>query len=277
MVRKNRWMYAAILLVCGIGIFTSCQGGTPLRKVNGVLEAPVADMAYEKEDAYMAPEIVENAYAHTVKVHTFELMSDTANHISVDGIGELDNGFSTEGYGVMITKNATSTSFHGIRNSRQPRAFYDAATGSLWLTSCVMEGTGTNVEKLYKMQFGTADDSARIVLTVNPYQMQQKLISHLNYSLKEDQLTFYANGLEIASVQTAVKDMGVQGAEQLVWIGEQLSYDLADGHPRVCFVPGVKISAGQVLSYDKMPTLSAAINLKPDGTYTLSDFQVKSE
>lgn len=277
MVRKNRWMYAAILLVCGIGIFTSCQGGTPLRKVNGVLEAPVADMAYEKEDAYMAPEIVENAYAHTVKVHTFELMSDTANHISVDGIGELDNGFSTEGYGVLITKNATSTSFHGIRNSRQPRAFYDAATGSLWLTSCVMEGTGTNVEKLYKMQFGTADDSARIVLTVNPYQMQQKLISHLNYSLKEDQLTFYANGLEIASVQTAVKDMGVQDAEQLVWIGEQLSYDLADGHPRVCFVPGVKTSAGQVLSYDDMPTLSAAINLKPDGTYTLSDFRVKSE
>lgn len=127
------------------------------------------------------------------------------------------------------------------------------------------------------MQFGTADDSARIVLTIDPYQMQQKLISHLNYSLKEDQLTFYANGLEIASVQTAVKDMGVQGAEQLVWIGEQLSYDLADGHPRVCFVPGVKISAGQVLSYDKMPTLSAAINLKPDGTYTLSDFRVKSE
>lgn len=82
MVRKNRWMYAAILLVCGIGMFTSCQGGTPLRKVNGVLEAPVADMAYEKEDAYMAPEIVENAYAHTVKVHTFELMSDTANHTS---------------------------------------------------------------------------------------------------------------------------------------------------------------------------------------------------
>ena len=266
MIRKNLWMFAAILVTCGLGLFSSCYDGIALTKVNGVLEEPVVDKI---------PEQVEKAYATTKKVHPFEIMNDSANNISVFGISELDGGVSTEGYGVMINKNAISTTFNNIRNSRQPRAFYDATSNSLWLASCVMEGTGTNVEQLYKMQFGSDNDSASIVATIEPYQMQQKIIEYMHYSIKGEQITFYANGVEIASALNTVSDMGGFDAEQPIWIGEQISYDLSNGQPRVCFVPGVKFTTGLVLTYDDMPTLSASIDLKEDGSYELSDFKAE--
>ncbi|MBQ4174874.1 MAG: hypothetical protein II597_08770, partial [Prevotella sp.] len=63
--------------------------------------------------------------------------------------------------------------------------------------------------------------------------------------------------------------------EQPIWIGEQISYDLNNGNPRVYFTPGVKFVTGLVLTYDDMPTLSASIQLAEDGSYELSDFKVK--
>ena len=266
MVRKNLWVYAAILATCGLGLFTSCNDGTTLMKVNGVLEEPVADKM---------PEQVEKAFATAQKVHPFEIMNDSANNVCVFGISELDGGVSTEGYGVMVNKNATSTTFNNIRNSRQPKAFYDAESNSLWLTSCVMEGTGTNVEQLYKMQFGSDNDSARIVATFEPFQMQQKILEQMSYSVKGEQIKFYANGVEIASAKNTVTDMGGLDAEQPIWVGEQISYDFGNGQPRVCFVPGVKFTTGLVLTYVDMPTLSASIDLKEDGNYTLSDFKAE--
>ena len=267
MNRKNLWVLAAALFTCGLGLFSSCFDGAALMNVNGALEEPVINTM---------PEQVEKAYATTGKVHTFAILNDTANNVCVTGISELDGDVSTEGFGVMISKNATSTSFHDIRNSRQPQAFFDAASNSLWLTSCVMEGTGINVEQLYKMEFGTADDSARIVTTIEPYQLQQKIIEQLKYSVKDDQITFYANGVEIASAKNTVTDMGGLDAEQPIWVGEQISYNINNGQPRVCFVPGVKFTTGLVLTYDDMPTLSASLTFNEDGTYTLSDFKAEA-
>ena len=259
-------MHAAILIICGMGRFASCFDGRALLKMNGVLEEPVSDKL---------PEQVEKLYATTKKVHPFEIMNDSANNVSVFGIGELDDGVSTEGYGVTITKKATSTTFNYIRNSRQPRAFYDSASNSLWLASCVMEGTGTNVEQLYKMQFGSDNDSAHIVATLEPYQMQEKIIEYMHYSVKGEEITLYANGIELATTKNTVTDMGGLDAEQPIWIGEQISYDLNNGQPRVCFVPGLKFTTGLVLTYDDMPTLSASIDMKEDGSYGLSDFKVE--
>ena len=266
MISKKARVFAATLLICGLGLLASCYDGVALMEADGVLEEPVTDKM---------PEQVERAYATSTKVHTFDILNDTANNVCVSGISELDGEFSTEGFGVMISKNATSTSFRDIRNSRQPRAFFDADSNCLWLTSCVMEGTGTNVEQLYKMQFGTADDSARVVIVVEPYQMQQEIIKHLRYSVKDDEISFYANGVEIASAKNTVTNMGGLDAEQPIWIGEQISYDLDNGHPHVCFVPGVKFTTGLVLTYDDMPTLSASLNFDEDGGYTLSDFKEK--
>ena len=119
-----------------------------------------------------------------------------------------------------------------------------------------------------------SDDCAHIIQTIDPYQMQQKLIECLSYAVKVDQISFYANGVMIASVKNTVTDMGGLDDEQPIWIGEQISYDLENGQPRVCFVPGVNFTTGLVLLYDDMPTLSASIVFNEDGGFTLSDFSL---
>ena len=268
MNRKNFWMIAAIVFICGMSVLTSsCTGSKTMKNVSGVLEEPVVNKI---------PKQVEEGYVKTIKVHPFDIMNDTVNHINVCGIGELDGGLSTEGFGIMVTKNATSTTFTDIRNTRQPRAFYDASTSDLWLTSCVMEGTGINVEQLYKLHFGS-NDIAQVVATIEPYQMQQKILEHLKYAVDGEQITFFADETEIASATNTVKDMGGFDDEKPIWIGEQISYNVDNGNLRVCFVPGVKFTTGLVLTYDDMPTLSASIKMAEDGSFTLSDFKAEPE
>lgn len=261
---KKLRVLAAILISGGMGVLSACMGGAPQKEVSGVLEEPVV---------CQMPDSVKKVLETTAKLHQFELMSDTSNNVSVSGIGEFDGGVSAEGYGMTVVKNATSTLFPDIRNSRQPRAYYDAETRTLWIASCVMEGTGTNVEQLYKIQFGTDNDSARIVATVEPYQLQQKLKETLKYSVKGDDISFFANGTQVATATNTVKDMGGLDSDEPIWIGEQISYDLNAGHPRVCLVPGVKFTTGLVLTYDDMPTLSANIEMGDEGNYVLSDFK----
>ncbi|MBQ9570020.1 MAG: hypothetical protein IJR30_01405 [Prevotella sp.] len=268
MNKRHQWMFTAILLCCGMGILSSCNGGKALKDIHGTLEEPIV---------CQMPDSIRQALDKTIKVHCFEIMSDSANSICVSGIGELDNGVSTLGYGMTVVKNATTTTFPDIRNSRQPQAYYDKNADCLWLSSCVMEGTGVNVEQLYKLQFGTADDSARVVMAIEPYQMQQQLISQLKYTIEGEKITFHADGVEITTAENTVKDMGGLDEEQPVWIGEQISYMLDDGQLRVCFVPGIKFTTGLVLTYDDMPTLSAGITIQEDGSFSLSDFKVEPE
>ncbi len=262
---KKLRVLAAILISGGMGVLSACTGGTSQKEVSGVLEEPVV---------CQMPDSLKTVLEKTMKLHQFELMSDTANNVSVSGIGEFDGGVSAEGYGVVVVKNATSTMFPDIRNSRQPRAYYDADAQTLWLASCVMEGTGTNVEQLYKIQFGTDNDSARIVATVEPYAMQQKVLETLKYSVKGDDISFFANGQQVATATNHVTDMGGLDSDDPIWIGEQMSYDLNAGHPRVCVVPGVKFTTGLVLTYDDMPTLSADIEMGDDGTFGLKELKV---
>ena len=262
------WTVAAVILFCGASVFTSCYDGKALNKVGCVLDSPIVDKA---------PEKVRQSMADAKKFHLFEIMKDTANNISISGIGELDNGQSAEGYGIVVVKNATSTLFPDIRNSRQPRAYFDANANCCWLAAGVMEGTGTHVEQLYKIQFGTADDSARIVATIEPYQMQKALEKGLSYNIDGDNVTFFVNGVEVASAKNTVTNMGGFDSEQPVWIGEQISYYMNDGKMRVCFVPGIKFTTGLVLTYDDMPSISASVELDDKGDIHLSDFKVDAE
>lgn len=261
----KRTIISIILSVCVTTFFISCTGGKELKTVNGVLEESVETQI---------PEQVKQALETTKKFHEYAILEDTTNNVSVWGIGETDEGVATEGYGIVIVKNATSTNFLDIRNSREPQAFYDATEHNLWLTSSVMEGTGTHVERLYWMQF-SKDDSARIVTSIDPFQMQQELLKYLRYSVEGEQVTFHANGVTLATATNTVTDMGGFDDEQPVWIGEQIRYNLNDGHPRVLFTPGVKFVTGLVLTYDDMPTLSAQVKLEKDGNFTLSDFKAE--
>ena len=164
---KKIHIIIALFCLCGLSVLTnSCQKkNADLRLVTGTLD--------EALPADTAPQNVQDAIVKAVKVHPFEIMNDEANSISVVGIGEAETT-STEGYGIMITKGAVSTTFPNIRNVRQPVARYDSATGNLWLTSSAMEGSGVRVEWLYQIRFGD-NDLAYVAAVLNPFDVQQAL------------------------------------------------------------------------------------------------------
>ena len=291
-MKKILVIAAAVIFLGGLSVLmNSCQTKqSGVRLVAGTLDAPLP--------ADTAPQHVQEAYGKALKVHPFDILSDEANSISVCGIGEVDTT-STEGYGIMVTKGATSTTFLNIRNTRQPMACYDAQTGNLWLTSSAMEGSGVRVEWLYQIRFHD-NDSAYVAAVVNPYDVQQALCQRLGYTLDGDSVTLYSltpdgatplatlplplpvrEGSDIplhqkspqGKVTTPLPDREGLGESPLLFIGEQLFYDLTGNQVQLQVVPGVKFADSPVLIYDDMPTLSLPVTLSGEGTPAFGEFQ----
>ena len=291
-MKKMNVIAAAVIFLGGLSVLmNSCQTKqSGVRLVAGTLDAPLP--------ADTAPQHVQEAYGKALKVHPFDILSDEANSISVCGIGEVDTT-STEGYGIMVTKGATSTTFLNIRNTRQPMACYDAQTGNLWLTSSAMEGSGVRVEWLYQIRFHD-NDSAYVAAVVNPYDVQQALCQRLGYTLDGDNVTLYSltpdgatplqtlpqplpikEGSDIplhqkfpqGKVTTPLPAREGQGESPLLWIGEQLFYDLAGNQVQLQVVPGVKLADSPVLMYDDMPTLSLPVIISGEGAPAFGEFQ----
>lgn len=295
-MKKILVIAAAVIFLGGLSVLmNSCQTKqSGVRLVAGTLDAPLP--------ADTAPQHVQEAYGKALKVHPFDILSDEANSISVCGIGEV-NTTSTEGYGIMVTKGATSTTFLNIRNTRQPMARYDAQTGNLWLTSSAMEGSGVRVEWLYQIRFHD-NDSAYVAAVVNPYDVQQALCQRLGYTLDGDSVTLYSltpdgatplqtlpqplpikEGSDIPlhqkspqeKVTTPLPDREGLGeslsGDSLLFIGEQLFYDLTGNQVQLQVVPGVKFADSPVLIYDDMPTLSLPVTLSGEGTPAFGEFQ----
>lgn len=295
-MKKMNVIAAAVIFLGGLSVLmNSCQTKqSGVRLVAGTLDAPLP--------ADTAPQHVQEAYGKALKVHPFDILSDEANSISVCGIGEVDTT-STEGYGIMVTKGATSTTFLNIRNTRQPMVCYDAQTGNLWLTSSAMEGSGVRVEWLYQIRFHD-NDSAYVAAVVNPYDVQQALCQRLGYTLDGDSVTLYSltpdgatplqtlpqplpikEGSDIPlhqkspqeKVTTPLPDREGLGeslfGDSLLFIGEQLFYDLTGNQVQLQVVPGVKFADSPVLIYDDMPTLSLPVTLSGEGTPAFGEFQ----
>lgn len=291
-MKKMNVIAAAVIFLGGLSVLmNSCQTKqSGVRLVAGTLDAPLP--------ADTAPQHVQEAYGKALKVHPFDILSDEANSISVCGIGEVDTT-STEGYGIMVTKGATSTTFLNIRNTRQPMARYDAQTGNLWLTSSAMEGSGVRVEWLYQIRFHD-NDSAYVAAVVNPYDVQQTLCQRLGYTLDGDSVTLYSltpdgatplqtlpqplpikEGSDIplhqkspqGKVTTPLPDREGLGESLLLFIGEQLFYDLTGNQVQLQVVPGMKLADSPVLIYDDMPTLSLPVTLSGEGTPAFGEFQ----
>ena len=291
-MKKILVIAAAVIFLGGLSVLmNSCQTKqSGVRLVAGNLDAPLP--------ADTAPQHVQEAYGKALKVHPFDILSDEANSISVCGIGEVDTT-STEGYGIMVTKGATSTTFLNIRNTRQPMACYDAQTGNLWLTSSAMEGSGVRVEWLYQIRFYD-NDSAYVAAVVNPYDVQQALCQRLGYTLDGDSVTLCSvtpdgatplatlpqplpirEGSDIplhqkspqGKVTTPLPDREGLGESPLLFIGEQLFYDLTGNQVQLQVVPGVKLADSPVLIYDDMPTLSLPVTLSGEGTPAFGEFQ----
>ena len=260
---KKIHIIIALFCLCGLSVLTnSCQKkNADLRLVAGTLD--------EALPADSAPQHVQDAIVKAVKVHPFEIMNDEANSISVSGLGEAETT-STEGYGIMITKGAISTTFPNIRNVRQPVARYDSATGNLWLTSSAMEGSGVRVEWLYQIRFGD-NDLAYVAAVLNPFDVQQALCQRLGFNIDGQNITFFDGNRQLGTATNTMTDMGGFDEEQPLWIGEQLFYDLSGDNVLLQVVPGVKFTTGLVLTYDDMPTLSLPVAIASDGTPTFGE------
>lgn len=268
MKRQTSWVLVATLFLCGTVVgLTSCQdraaAPTP---VLGTLEAPLP--------ADSAPAHVLEAMERAVRFHQYEIMSDTANSITVEAIAEADT-VATEGYGIVVTRGAASTTLPHLRHTRAPQARYDAETGRLWLAVSAMEGTGVSVERLCLLRFG-ADDKAYVSAVLDPYAVQQALCQRLTCSINGQQVTFFDDGRRLCTVTNSVTDMGGFDAEEPVWIGEQLGYDLSGDAPRLLVTPGVKLTTGLVLTYDDMPTLTADVTVDADGQWNVGELKLQA-
>ena len=259
-------MLVAILPICG---FSSCSLGKGsqaegIQAVAGTLEGPLsADSA--------SPQVLE-VMAHAERFHQYEIMSDSACSISVEAIAEADTT-QTCGYGIVVVKGATSTTFPNLSNERAPSAVYDASKNVLWLTCCAMWGTGVQVDRLYQIRFDE-NDKAYIANTVEPYDLQQQLCLRLGYTIDAQDISLWDGTRKIVTVTNTVADMGGFDDEKPVWIGEQIQFDLTEPSPRLLLTPGVKFITGLVLTYDDMPTLTAPLTIADDGTVSIGDIDV---
>ena len=264
MKQMKQWlMVAAVVALCGA--MTGCKGNAQ-RPVKGTFESPIGKGT--------APEAVLDA---TKKMAVTDerletVMEDKANGVAVYSLLNCSDEVSSEGYGMLIAKGDVPTAMPQIRHGRMPRARYDAATGDLWIVGSDIDGTGVNVERPYLLRFD-ADGHADIVREIDPYDIQQALCKVLTYSINGQEITFYAEGKELAKVTNTTEDMG-GFMDDAIYIGEQIAYGI-EGPLTVQVTPGVNFVVGKILHYDDMPTISATVTLDENGGITLSDFKAE--
>ena len=264
MKQMKQWlMVAAVVALCGA--MTGCKGNAQ-RPVNGTFESPIGKGT--------APEAVLDA---TKKMAVTDerletVMEDKANGVAVYSLLNCSDEVSSEGYGMLIAKGDVPTAMPQIRHGRMPRARYDAATGDLWIVGSDIDGTGVNVERPYLLRFD-ADGHADIVREIDPYDIQQALCKVLTYSIDGQEITFYAEGKELAKATNTIEDMG-GFMDDAIYIGEQIAYGI-EGPLTVQVTPGVNFVVGKILHYDDMPTIIATVTLDENGGISLSDFKAE--
>ena len=265
--RKPVCLLIAAILIFG-AVVVSCKGKKPeLKPVKGVLEESIGKL--------QAPAVVETTMNRHVLDDNFEIiLKDTVAKVGVWSLLHGVEEQSSEGFGIVVVNKGYATAFPSIRHGNNPRTQYDTATGNLWLTGGVMEGTGVLVERPYLLRFHEKGN-AYIAATIDPYEMQQSLCKELSYSVDGEKITLYHGDQELATVTNTIKDMGGFD-EDAVWIGEQLTYDISGDELYVHVTPGVNFVVGKVLHYDDMPTISAKVTLTEGGGFTLSDLKVEN-
>ena len=266
MKQMKQWlMTAALVAVCGS--VTGCKPGAHQLPVNGTMES-----AQEVGDA---PQAVHDAMARVNIDDRYEVvMDDKTTGVSVYSLLNCGDTVSSEGYGMVVGKGDIKTALPKLRHGRMPRARYDAATGDLWIVGSDLEGTGVNVERPYLLRFD-GDGYASVVTSIAPYDMQQALCQALTYSVNGQDITFYAEGKELAKATNHITDMG-DIMDDAIYIGEQIAYGIegpAASPITVSVTPGLNFVVGKVLHYDDMPTISATVTLNDAGGFTLSDFK----
>ena len=260
---KKTFILLIVMMLAAGTIAVSCKGKkAEVKPVKGVLEEPVREGT--------APEQVIATLERHILDQNFEMiLNDTVNNVHVWSLVRCDSTTSSEGFGIVVAKDGRATIFADIRHGNTPYAHYNATTGELWLTGVSIEGSGTHVERFYKIGF-REDGPHYIAATIDPYEMQQALIDELKYSIKDDVITLYNGENELAKVTNTVKDMG-DFFDDAVWLGEQITYNINTDKLFVLAQPGVNFVTGKVLHYDDMPAITARVTLNDDGSFTLSN------
>ena len=259
---KQWLMVAAVVALCGT--MADCKGEAQ-RPVNGTIEGP--DGKGAPSEAVM--DVFKNLTPTDERLET--VMEDKANGVAVWSLLKCSDEVSNEGFGMLVGKGDVMTALPQLRHGKMPRARYDAASGDLWILGSDMEGTGVNVERPYLLRFGD-DGHASIVTSIDPYDIQQALCQALTYSIKDQDITFYAEGKPLITVTNQIEDMG-GFMDDAIYIGEQIAYGI-EGPLTVQVTPGLNFVTGKILHYDDMPTISAAVTMTDSGI-TLSDFKVE--
>ena len=249
MKTKRNGILAAVLILCGaLGLTTGCKSGnTNIQQVKGTLEAKVVDDS--------VPAKVREAMDLAYEGRYEKILDDTASHVSVWSLLRCNPEVSSEGFGIHVVKDKQVTKMPEMRHGNNPKARYDSQSGNLWMACAAMEGTGVLVERLHLLRFHD-DGTAYSVATIDPYEMQQALCQRLGFTIDSMNVTFYDRQQALGTVTNTITDMGGFDADDPVWIGEQMSYDISGDSIRVKIVPGIKFTTGLVLHYEEMPTLS---------------------
>ena len=268
-MKKGNIVLAAAVVMCSI--LMGCKGSrTEILPVSGTLEEALG------EDTAL-PEVCD-AMASLEIDDRYELMlDDSVAHVSVWSLIwtliSHDRSVSSNARGIMVVKDGKATAFPGIYHGHSPSARYDADSKLLRLACGDMEGTGVYVERLYLLRFNE-DNSAHIVQSIDPYDVQQALRRQIGYSIDGQSIAFYDGERLFCSVTDTITGMGGFD-EEPVWIGEQLCYDLSGNEIRVLCTPGLKYVTGLVLNYDVMPTIAATMTFNPDGSFTLGNVGIE--
>ncbi len=261
-------MLTAILMICGNVVFlTSCKN----TKVSHPLVAGTIEEAFPADSA---PSHVVEVINKATRFHQHEILGDSLSDIAVFSLDEADD-ISAEGWGFVVVKGSTSTTFPHIRNTRQPMARYDKETENLWLTSSAMEGTGVSVEWLYQIRFKD-DNTAYVAAVVNPYDVQQALCQRLGYNIDGQEISLYDGERLIGAATNTITDMGGFDADHPLWIGEQLCYDISGKEPYLIVTPGIKYTTGLVLTYDDMPMVTGRLTIGEGGKISVHEVEILS-
>ena len=249
-----------VLFCLGL-VIAGCSGGTAIRPVQGVLDEMIA--------VGVAPVAVQDILEAPAVDERYETLLEEGD-IHVWSLLRCSDTLSSEGYGIVVAKGDVLTAFPDIRHGRMPQACYDADSGDLWIIGGEMEGTGTQVDRPWLIRFDESGE-ASVVSSINPFDMQEQLRSMLGFSIKDQDITFYSNGIPLTTVTSHETEMG-GFYDDPVWIGDQLTYSLSDGL-KVRFTPGLCFVVGEVLLYDDRPDLEASVAMAEDGV-TGSDIVV---
>ena len=267
-------MLAAIVIwTCGILAGCSGRAGTPSNNGKAEKTKAVHGALLEKTIPDAAPQAVRDAILADEPAGEYEDLLES-EEVRAAALMLCPDSVSAEGYGILVRKGEVTSRFPDIRHGRMPRVRYIETEDCLWLVGADMEGTGTQVERLYRLSLDH-NGQAGIAASVDPFDVQTVLRQHLAYDVNGSTVTLYADGRQIFTMVSSVENMGELDSDA-VWIGEQLTYDISGPAPKVCVVPGLRFTAGPVLVYDEMPAITASIHFGDDGL-TVDGFRIEEQ